>query len=140
MTRFSFRNADLAAKQLTRDEYRAIGFFAALSMLLVATITFFVSLSWEVTAVVSLLAIPGSLFGGALCIFFHRFPKPKVSKEALKQVSLRQVALNVVVGSLIYSMMCYAIPTPFPRLIVAIAILAIPAMARRVYDRHNGAS
>lgn len=140
MTRLALKNGNIVTKKLTSDECRAIGVVAGLSLLLVTIITFAVSRNWQVTTLVSLLAIPGSLFGGALWIFCDRLPKPKLPSEALKDVSLPKVAFNVVVGSLIYTAICHAVASPFYRLVVAIGILAIPAIIRRVYKRYSGTS
>jgi len=68
MTRFTFKNAGLSEKPITRDECRVIGLVALLSMVLVAATTSAVALRWQVAAITAVLAIPGSLFGGILCV------------------------------------------------------------------------
>ena len=135
----SLKSAGLATMPLTRSEYRAIASVTAICVLVVATVTFAASLSWHVTAVVSLLALPGSLLGGGLWILFGRLPRPTLEKRKLKQLRPRDVVVNVVVGSLIYIVMCYTIPVPSSRLVVAISILTIPALAKRMCGR-GGAS
>ena len=141
MTRFTFKNAGLSEKPITRDEYRVIAIVAILSMLLMAAIVFAIDHRWQVAAVTAVLSIPGGLFGGVLwCVLRRGCPKPTTWREVAEQGSLRPIAISAFLAALMYIVLCYAIPSQLTRLVVVITQLACFAIARRLNRRGDGTS
>ena len=123
----------LSARPLNKDEYRILGMVAMMGVLLSAAIVFVAVPRPELAQVTAVCAIPGSLFAGVFCILWDRHLRAAKRPEMAKRPGTLRVISNLAIGSAMFVVLRYAIPSWLIRTIVLFAVIAVMAIARRVH-------